>query len=310
MIDKNKKWVEAKKKFHLSDRHIQMARELGKNPKKFGNLKLLKDTPPWEWPKDAGKVFLAILNSDKSDESDRLLAAELAGDFVVINDELVDALLSILRNRDETELLRGKAAISLGPVLEHAYTDGFEEPDDVPINKQTFLKIQEVLYKLYMDDNIPKHVRRRILEAAVRAPQDWHQGAIRVAYSSNDEDWILTAVFCMGYIRGFDDQILEALGSQNPDLHYHAVCAAGNWEVKAAWSHIKELVISEDTDKPLLLAAIYGLSSIRPQEAGDILFDLTKSDDEDIVEAAYEAMAMTGVFLDEDYDDEEDEFIH
>jgi len=38
MIDKNKKWIEAKKKFGLSDMHIQMARELGMNPKKFGSL--------------------------------------------------------------------------------------------------------------------------------------------------------------------------------------------------------------------------------------------------------------------------------
>jgi hypothetical protein len=38
MIDKNKKWIEAKKKFHLSDTHIQMARELGMNPQKFGSL--------------------------------------------------------------------------------------------------------------------------------------------------------------------------------------------------------------------------------------------------------------------------------
>ena len=38
MINKNKDWIEAKKKFHLSDMHIQMARELGMNPKKFGEL--------------------------------------------------------------------------------------------------------------------------------------------------------------------------------------------------------------------------------------------------------------------------------
>ena len=38
MIDKNKKWKEAKKIFRLSDTHIQMARELGMNPKKFGSL--------------------------------------------------------------------------------------------------------------------------------------------------------------------------------------------------------------------------------------------------------------------------------
>jgi len=38
MNDKNKKWIEAKKKFRLSDMHIQMVRELGMNPKKFGSL--------------------------------------------------------------------------------------------------------------------------------------------------------------------------------------------------------------------------------------------------------------------------------
>ncbi len=38
MTDKNKKWIEAKKKYHLSDTQIQMARELGMNPQKFGSL--------------------------------------------------------------------------------------------------------------------------------------------------------------------------------------------------------------------------------------------------------------------------------
>jgi hypothetical protein len=38
MTDKNKKWIDAKKKYHLTDIQIQMARELGMNPKKFGSL--------------------------------------------------------------------------------------------------------------------------------------------------------------------------------------------------------------------------------------------------------------------------------
>jgi hypothetical protein len=33
-----KDWIEARKKFRLSDMHIQMARELGMNPRKFGSL--------------------------------------------------------------------------------------------------------------------------------------------------------------------------------------------------------------------------------------------------------------------------------
>lgn len=36
--EKNRIWVEAKKRYKLTDCHIQMAKELGINPKKFGKL--------------------------------------------------------------------------------------------------------------------------------------------------------------------------------------------------------------------------------------------------------------------------------
>jgi hypothetical protein len=271
------------------------------------DLKTLKDTPPWEWPEGAGKMFLSILRNDKAKESDRLVAAELAGDYTVINDELAHALLSILGNSEEPEELRGQAAISLGPAVEQADTYGFEDADDILISEETFRSVHEKLRKLYMDLDVPKEVRRRILEASVRAPQSWHENAVRAAYSSRDKDWKLTAVFCMRFIRGFDDQILESLDSKNPDIHYQAVCAAGNWEVDAAWPHITALVTSEKTDKDLLLAAIDAVAMIRPQEASEILLDLTASDDEEIVEAAYEAMAMAEPWEDEDDEDEDDE---
>lgn len=83
------------------------------------------------------------------------------GDMNMINDELVDALLSILRRGDESEKLRGRAVISLGPVLEHADMHGFEDADDVLIAEHTFHRIQESLRKLYMDADVPKNVRRR-----------------------------------------------------------------------------------------------------------------------------------------------------
>ncbi|MFZ0450868.1 MAG: hypothetical protein WAL98_16645 [Desulfatiglandaceae bacterium] len=275
------------------------------------DLKILKETPPWDWPERADKMFLEILADDQGDASNRILAAELAGDFTVINDDLVDALLSILQGDDESEELRGKAAISLGPVLDHADTDGFDDPEDVPISEDTFRKIQASLRRLYLDAGVPKNVRRRILEASVRAPQEWHQNAIRAAYSSDDEDWRLTAVFSMRWVGGFDNQILEALESNNQNIHYQAVCAAGNWEVDAAWSHLSKLVSAQVTDKPLLLAAIDAVAGIRPQEAGVILVDLTNSDDEDIVEAAHEAMAMAeGPWSDEFDDDDDDGYVH
>jgi hypothetical protein len=77
--------------------------------------------------------------------------------------------------------------------------------------------------------------------------------------------------------------------------------------VDAAWQHIAALVGSEKTDKDLLLAAIEAVAVIRPEEASEILLDLTESDDEEIVDAAHEAIAMTEPWGDEDDEDEDDE---
>ncbi len=42
-------WVDARKRFHLSHDHVQMARELGMNPKKLGKL-ANHDQQPWKAP--------------------------------------------------------------------------------------------------------------------------------------------------------------------------------------------------------------------------------------------------------------------
>jgi uncharacterized protein (UPF0147 family) len=264
----------------------------------------LQDTPPWEWPRDAGKKFQKILIDRQANETDRLIAAELAGDLTVMNDELADALTAIIRRPEEPELLRAAAAIALGPVLEQSSTSEFEDPDDVPITQRTFRNIQDWLHKLHFDHSIPKEVRRRILEASVRAPEEWHQNAIRTAYSSGDKKWILTAVFSMRWVRGFDDQILEALKSGDAEIQREAIQAAGDWELAAAWSHVLALVRDAATPKSLLLAAIGAVASIGPAEARSVLADLADSDDEEIVEAVDEAIGMTETLPDEEDDEE------
>jgi HEAT repeat protein len=277
------------------------------------DIKTLLDTPPWDWPRDAGMLLLKTLVDQQAKESERLIAAELAGEIVVMNDDLADALLAIVSSGDEPEDLRAKAAISLGPVLEQGDielvdNEEFDDPESVPISLDTFRNIQALLYKLYLDEGNSKEVRRRILEAAVRAPQDWHTSAVRAAYSSGDQDWVLTAVFAMRRVRGFDDQILEALESTDPAIHYEAVNATGTWELDAAWPHVVALVNDPSTPKFLRLAAIEAVGNIRPQEAGEILVDLADSRDEEIAEAAEEAIAMAQARLGEaDEDDEEEE---
>jgi hypothetical protein len=99
------------------------------------------------------------------------------------------------------------------------------------------------------------------------------------------------------------------LQSADPEIHYEAVNAAGNWELDAAWSHIVELIHDAHTPKPLLLAAISAVGSIRPAEARSIPHRLGHSEDEEIAEVADEAMAATEVALGEE-DDEEEEWIN
>jgi hypothetical protein len=271
-------------------------------------LEALKEIPPWDRPADTGALVLRVLRDDQADESDRLLAAELAGDFTVINEELVDALLSVLRSGVAPEPLRITAAISLGPVLEHADTDGFEDGADLPITERMFNTVRESLREVFADPAVSKEVRRRVLEASVRAPQDWHPDAVRAAYHRDDEAWKLTAVFCMRFVRGFDDLILESLDSQNPDIHYEAVRASGEWGIEACWPHIVSLIKAEGTTKPLLFAAIGAVAAIRPQDAAGVLAPLTLSDDEDVVEAVDEALTLAqGPLDDEDEDEDDDE---
>jgi len=288
------------------------------------DLQILKDTPSWEWPRGVGLEFLTILEDPKATKSDRLLAAELAGDFTVIDDPLAEVLLAILANSAEPEALRGRAAISLGPALEQADIDEFDDPESVPISEATFHRIKETLRRVYVDNAVPKFVRRSILEAAVRAPEEWHTAAIRAAWSSGDAEWKLTAAFCMTHVRGFDQEILEALDSADPLARHHAVVAAGNWEVEGAWDRVSRLALEPRTEKYLRLAAIEALAYVRPREARTFLLDLIDDDDEDIAEAASEATSTAENLLnagfddeDEDYgefdddeDDEEDETIH
>ena len=266
------------------------------------DLKTLLDTPPWDWPRNAGKILRGILIDRQAGESDRTDAATLAGDPIVVNDEIAKSLLAIIESPGEPERLRAATAIALGPALELADTSDFDDVDEVPITERMFRLIKQSLRKFHSDNSFPKEVRRRVLEASVRAPEEWHKQAIEVAYSSGDAEWMLTAVFAMRRVRGFDDRILEALQSADEEIRCEAVEAAGNREVAAAWSHVAALVADSATPKLLLLAAIGAVAGIRPAEARNLLSDLADSDDEEIAEAADEAIEMAETA---DFDDEE-----
>jgi hypothetical protein len=90
----------------------------------------------------------------------------------------------------------------------------------------------------------------------VRAREPWHKDAIREAYASGDRDWILTAVFAMRYVPGFEKETLEALKSTDPEIHLEAVRCGRGKELDAAWPHVSTLAKDDSTEKDLRIAAI------------------------------------------------------
>lgn len=278
------------------------------------DIHTLRETAPWQWPASAGQTLRRALQDRSTALDDRTAAAELAGEYCVIDDELVESLLAILQSPDEPEELRARAAISIGPALEGAEEEGFDNESpisDPPITEDTFRRAVDTLRNVYADEKNPKEVRRRALEAAVRSPQNWHGDAIRAAYTAGDREWMLTAVFGMGYIPGFHREIVESLDNLDPEIRREAITAAGEQEVRSAWPRIEQILRSPTADKDLRLAAIEAATYINPEAAAPIFAGLGDSDDEDIAEAADEALSMadalSGDFDDDHPDDEEDE---
>ena len=154
-------------------------------------------------------VSLALVLEDpEAAASERLLAAELAGEIVAMSDELADTLLTILDDVSAAAKLRAQAATSLGPVLEQMDWDS----DGQPISEFTFHRIQERLLACYRRADVPKLK----LGAAPRpgglgrAPRDWHADAIRAAYADPDRKRRLTAV--MGRARAVRQVIVQGPG--------------------------------------------------------------------------------------------------
>lgn len=262
-------------------------------------LQKIYNTPPWDWPKTATALFLITLQDSTADKADRLLAAEMAGNFVIINDDLAAALLKIVEDSQESEELRSRAVISFGVALEYIYIDMDEfaednEYNDFAVTEQMYQRIIKSLQKLYFDGTVPEIVRRRTLEASIRSPQAYHSGAVRAAYQSGEKNWLITAVFCMQYIQGFQSEILEALQSKDPDVKYQAIRAAGNWGITESWPDIRDVLNNQDADTDMLMAAIDAAVNIEHHEAMAVLNERLdrSSDNDDIVDAVEEALAM------------------
>lgn len=284
----------------------------------LSDFELLRTLPPWEYPPDAGLVICKVMTDKSSPLPDRVEAAQMAGEFTVINDDVAENLLQIVGDRTEDADLRSAAAIAFGPALEEASTNDPDEDEDMFGDPQAVTwpfihKILAKLKELHHDPAEPELVRRRALEAAVRFPEDWHVLAIAAAAEQPGNQWRQTAAFCMRYCRGFEKEILDYMKDSDAMVRMHAVQASGEWNIKEAWPEIEKILRREGPqtgdEKSILLAAIEASASVNPEEAGEVLDDWLHCEDEQIADAASEALeaAESGIWVDSDDDDDDDD---
>jgi hypothetical protein len=79
--------------------------------------------------------------------------------------------------------------------------------------------------------------------------------------------------------------------------------------LQEAWPHVAALLEDTTTPKALLLAGIGAAAAIHPAEAESLLLPLTEADDEEVAEAAEEAIVFCGEDPGEMEDDEEWEWL-
>jgi len=111
---------------------------------------------------------------------------------------------------------------------------------------------QGTLRRLYLDAATPELVRRRVLEGAVRLRRPWQEKATAAAFRSEEEPWRITAVFCMGFLGGFDDEIVKAFASGSAPLRLEAIRAAGQRGVKRFGRPLRSLAVHPGTGTCLL----------------------------------------------------------
>lgn len=229
---------------------------------------------------------------------------------VEMDDDLVREILGIARS-GAAEEVRADAIVALGPAVDECGVEYVDDEDvesseyGAPLSREAFVEVIDALRDLYDDERQPKLVRRRAFEVLVRDPQPWQQEAIRRDFASGDRDWKMTAIFSMGYVRGFEKELVDQLRTASGDLLYEAVRAAGRAEVQEAAPIIEGLAISEEADRDVRLEAIAALPAVDP-DCFDLLDELAESQDDEVRAAAEGALEELQM-IDEDLEDDDEE---
>lgn len=195
---------------------------------------------------------------------------------------LISPLIRRLQN-DEVLDVRAAAALSLGRFL---LLGEFDQIDQTAAQR-----VENALLDAYYLPDQDAWVRRRVLEALANSSNEQLSDMILDAYEEEEELMRIGALFAMG--RSADTRwnniVLDELGGSDNAMVYEAVRASGELEIEEAVPDLIRFINHEDVE--IRDAAVWALGRIGGREAKRVLKACCASEDEDLSEAAEDALA-------------------
>lgn len=232
--------------------------------------------------------FTLIFRFALSDVEERVRLSAVEGLWEDESLSLIDLLVVLVRS-DPSPLVRAASATALGRFL---YLGEVEK-----ISRYRRDQVYSALMGALMSAPPGSVIYQQALESLAYVSNEEVERLIREAYASENQALRATAVFAMGRSNEhkYSDLVRRELHSVLPSMRVEAARACGELEIAAAVPELGRLL--EDPNDDVVVTAIGALGQIGGDEARKILERAAASDDEEIAEAAEDALA-------------DDEFMH
>ncbi len=255
-------------------------------------LSLLADLEDGYRPFD--KHALALLRSLLDDTDAQVRAEAIACLWNDPDPKWIDLLMR-KATEDAHADVRAHAISALGRYVFEGEAASYEDWDGhtITIDPDDYARVSDFLFRIAQDPEEALEARRYAIEAlAFRADDPDVLDLIDWAYHHRDRRLKVSAIFAMA--RNGDprwtDYILAELRSEDPEIQYEAVRAAGELGLSEATDILIEIARGKGVRKPLRLLAIYALGETGDERAYTVLDRLTHSRDRDVREVAREAL--------------------
>ncbi len=249
-------------------------------------VRQLTDAAQEELTLHLGRLLRVALNDDEGDI--RRLAIESLWEET--SDDLVGPLLRRLLN-DEASSVRAAAARALGS---YVLAGELEE-----LNSALDARVEEALLSVVHNRTEMLEVRRYALESLAYSSEMGVRYLIEDAYYSPYEEMRQSALVAMG--RSADVRwrslVQVELGNPSPEIRAEAAWACGELEAQQALGDL--LLLLEDEEAQVRLAAIAALGRIGGSEATEALRFVAASGEADLDEAEREVMQLDQARFDE-----------